>query len=74
MRKEKKSILDSIDLDSIKTERKSILDTKKIVKHPVAKIVIAGVIIYGVLYVSKHFVNAYGELVKAVRTTRNKLK
>lgn len=73
MRKQQKSILDKLDLDSIKTEVKPIINTKEILKHPVTKIIIAGVAVYGFLYISKHFVNAYGELVKAVRSTRKSL-
>ena len=59
----RKSILDKLDLDSISKSTKPLFDTKKVLKHPVTKVVICGMVIYGILKVSKYFVNAYAELI-----------
>ena len=61
----RKSILDKLDLDSIPKSTKPLVDTKKVLKHPVTKVIICGVVIYGILKVSKYFVNAYAELIRA---------
>ncbi|EDP97370.1 hypothetical protein U8527_03425 [Kordia algicida OT-1] len=61
----RKSILDKLDLDSIPKSTKPLVDTKKVLKHPVTKVIICGVAIYGILKVSKYFVNAYAELIRA---------
>ncbi|EDP97314.1 hypothetical protein U8527_03150 [Kordia algicida OT-1] len=74
MRRKQKSIREKLNLDSIKTDTKPIVDKKEILKHPITKVIIVGVSIYGFLYVSKHFVNAYAGLVKAVRNAQHNLK
>ncbi|WP_430408597.1 hypothetical protein [Kordia sp.] len=67
----RKSILDGLDLNSIPKSTKPLIDTKKVLKHPVTKLVICGVAIYGVLKVSKYFVNGYAELIRATKNLRN---
>ena len=70
----RKSILDKLDLDSIPKSTKPLVDTKKVLKHPVTKVVIFGVAIYGILRISKYFVNAYAELIKASKNLNNARK
>ena len=67
----RKSILDKLDLDSIPKSAKPLIDTKKVLKHPVTKVIICGVAIYGILKVSKHFVNAYAEFIRASKNLRD---
>ena len=68
--KKEKSILNDLDLDAIKAEAKASINTKEILKHPITKVIIVTVSIYGLLYVSKHFVNAYAGLARAVRNAK----
>ncbi|EDP94435.1 hypothetical protein U8527_11170 [Kordia algicida OT-1] len=63
----RKSILDKLDLDSIPKSTKPLIDSKKILTHPVTKVVICGMAVYGVLKVSKYFVNGYAELIRATK-------
>ncbi|WP_420573658.1 hypothetical protein [Kordia sp.] len=67
----RKSILDGLDLDSIPKSTKPLIDKKKILKHPVTKLVICGIAIYGILKISKYFVNGYAELIRATKNLRN---
>ncbi|KAB8153723.1 hypothetical protein EZY14_010390 [Kordia sp. TARA_039_SRF] len=64
-------MLDKLDLDSIPRLTKPLIDTKNILKHPVTKVVTCGVVIYGILKVSKYFVNAYAELIRASKNLRD---
>ncbi len=74
MRRKQKSIKEKLDLDAIKAQTKTIIDKKEILKHPIAKVIIVGVSIYGFLDVSKHFVRVYAGLVKAVRNAQHDLR
>jgi len=67
----RKSILDGVDLDSLTKSTKPLIDKKKVLKHPVTKLVICGIAIYGILKVSKYFVNGYAELIRATKNLRN---
>lgn len=67
----RKSILDDLDLDSIPKSTKPLIDKKKVLKHPITKLVICGIAIYGILKVSKYFVNGYAELIRATKNLRN---
>ncbi|WP_046759147.1 hypothetical protein, partial [Kordia jejudonensis] len=64
-RTKRKSILDGLDLDSITKSTNPLIDKKKVLKHPITKLVICGIAIYGILKVSKYFINAYAELIRA---------
>ncbi|QHI37104.1 hypothetical protein IMCC3317_24820 [Kordia antarctica] len=66
----RKSILDGLDLNSIPKSTKPLIDKKKVLKHPVTKLVICGIAIYGILKVSKYFVNGYAELIRATKNLR----
>lgn len=72
MRRKQKTMKEK--LDAINAEVKPVIDKKEILKHPIAKVIIIGISIYGFLYVSKHFVNAYAGLVKAIRNARQDLR
>ncbi|AXG69960.1 hypothetical protein KORDIASMS9_02189 [Kordia sp. SMS9] len=61
----RKSIVDKLDLALIPKSTKPLIDTKKVLKHTVAKVALCGVAIYGILKVSKYFVSAYAELIRA---------
>ena len=65
MRRKPTSIKDRLDMESISEQAKPIIDKKEVLKHPITKVVITGAAVYGFLYVSKHFVNAFTGLVKA---------
>lgn len=66
----RKSILDGVDLDSLPKSTKPIIDKKKVLKHPLTILFICGVSIYGILKVSKYFVNGYAELIRAAKNLR----
>ena len=74
MRKKEKSITEKIDLDSIQAEIKPIVNSKEILNHPATKIVITGIAVYGILHLSKHFINAYAGLRKAIRNAKESTK
>ena len=74
MKRKENSIECKLDLDSIKSEIKPIINTKEILKHPTTKIIISGIVVYGFLRVSKYYVSAYSGLVKAVRDAKSNLK
>lgn len=67
---EKRPITDQLDIESIRESTKPTLEMKKVLKHPITKVVIGGVVIYGLLFVSKYFINGYAELVKASRNLK----
>jgi len=50
MRKKEKSILNDFDLDAIKAGTKTSIYAKKILKHPITKVIIVTVSIYVLLY------------------------
>lgn len=74
MRKKQTSIKEKLDMEFIPKQATPIIDKKEVLKHPITKIVITGVAIYGFIYVSKHFVNAFAGLVKAVRNAQDNLR
>ncbi|AXG69580.1 hypothetical protein KORDIASMS9_01803 [Kordia sp. SMS9] len=73
MRKTEKSIKDALDVASIKSEVKPIINTKEIFKHPATKIIITGIVVYGFLRVSKYYISAFSGLVKAVKDAKSSL-
>jgi hypothetical protein len=46
-------------MESIPKQATPIIDKKEVLKHPITKVIVTGVVIYGFIYVSKHFVNAF---------------
>lgn len=61
-------------MESISKQATPLIDKKEVLTHPITKVIITGVAIYGFIYVSKHFVNAFAGLVKAVRNAQHNLK
>ena len=74
MKRKQISIKDRLDMESIPKQATPIIDKKEILKHPITKMVITGVAIYGFLYISKHFVNAFAGLAKAIRNAQHNLR
>ena len=46
------------------------IDPKDIIKHPITKIAIGGLIVYGLLISSTYFINGYAELIKATKNLK----
>lgn len=42
-----------------------------VIKHPITKILIGGIVIYGLLISSTYFVNGYANFIKATRNLKN---
>lgn len=74
MKRKQISIKDRLDMESISKQATPLIDKKEVLTHPITKVIITGVAIYGFIYVSKHFVNAFAGLVKAVRNAQHNLK
>jgi hypothetical protein len=55
------------------TDEKSrlVIEMKQIIKHHITKIAIVVVTVYGLLFVSKYFINGYAEIVKATRNLKD---
>ncbi|MFK7806977.1 MAG: hypothetical protein AB8F74_04160 [Saprospiraceae bacterium] len=47
------------------------IDPKEIIKHPITKIAIGTLIVYGVLISSTYFINGYADFVKATKNLKS---
>lgn len=47
------------------------IDTINVIKHPITKVLIGGIVIYGILISSTYFVNGYANFIKATRNLKN---
>ena len=46
----------------------------KMIKHPITKIVIGGLVVYGLLISSTYFINGYASFIKATRNLKSARK
>ena len=44
------------------------------IKHPITKIVIGGLVVYGLLISSTYFINGYADFIKATRNLKSARK
>ena len=49
----------------------SKIDDMEIIKHPITKVLIGGLVIYGLLISSTYFVNGYANFIKATRNLKS---
>ena len=50
---------------------KQVIEMKQVLKHLITKIVVGIITVYGLLFVSKYFINGYAEIVKATRNLKD---
>lgn len=49
----------------------SDINAMDVIKHPITKVLIGGIVIYGLLISSTYFVNGYANFIKATRNLKN---
>jgi len=54
-----------------KKHSRSEIDAMKIFKHPITKVLIGGLVIYGLLISSTYFVNGYANFIKATKNLKS---